>query len=163
MWKPLKRIGRKALCHSGKGATLIEVVIAVVVLGVMVAAIPPVMVMVSNAQFRQNEMKIAENLTQSQFEYIKAQPYTPADEWGNGLLPYLPVARPSGYGLYINAEPIYPGNLTSSFPDDYGVQRITVTVFGWRVDSNDYTKYILETTDYKIDRWLEISGYYVED
>ncbi len=157
MSKRIGLIGRRAFRSSSSGTTLLEVVIAVVVLGFMLAAIPPAMIMISNAQFRQNELRIAENLTRSQFEYIKAQPYN------NGTLSstlYNQVSRPSGYSMQVAYDWIDPstGDITTI---NEGIQKVTITVFGWRIAPNNDLKYILRTTDYKVDRSLQISGYEV--
>jgi hypothetical protein len=139
------------------------VLIAVAVLGFMVASIPPAMMVVSNAQFRQYEHRIAQNLTRNQFEYIKAQDYNPGIPPGKlTSQQYGRVPVPSAYLMQVayswmdpsTHEPI--GNET-----DTGVQQVTITVFGWRGDpDNEYTR-IMETTDYKIDRSLQISRWEV--
>jgi hypothetical protein len=50
------------------------------------------------------------------------------------------------------------GNITTI---NEGIQQVTITVFGWRMDPNNDLKYILRTTNYKVDRSLQISGYEV--
>jgi type II secretory pathway pseudopilin PulG len=157
MWKHLRQYRYRTLCRSGRGATLIEVVIAVVVLGMLVAAVPPVMVMVANAQFRNNELNIAQDVTRSQFEYIKAQDYN------NGTLSstlYDQVPLPSGYSMQVAYDWIDPstGNITSV---NEGIQRVTITVFGWRYNPANDLFNILKTTDYKVNRSLQISGWEV--
>lgn len=132
-------------------------VIAVVVLGFLLASVPPAMAMVSNAQFRLYELRIAQDLTRSQFEYIKAQPYN------NGTLSstlYNQVPRPSGYSMQVAYDWIDPstGNITSV---NKGIQRVTITVFGWRYNPAKDLIHILQTTDYKVDRSLQISGWEV--
>jgi type II secretory pathway pseudopilin PulG len=149
------RIGHKTLGPNSRGATLIEVLIAVVVLAFMVAAIPPAMVTVADAQFRQEELNIAQDLTRSQFEYIKAQPYNNATL--SSTL-YNQVPLPSGYSMQVAYDWIDPstGNITSS---NEGIQMVTITVFGWRYNSDQNLYYIMKTTDYKVDRSLQISGW----
>ena len=156
MLKRLKRRGGNALCRKGRGDTLIEVLLAVVVLGFLVVAVPPAMVAVVNAQFQQSQLNLAQNLSQSQFEYIKAQPYNPYP-WSS-FPPYNQVQPPSGYSMQVAYNLIDPstGNITSV---DKGVQMVTITVFGWQGNAQGDLRYILVTTDYKVNRSLQISGY----
>jgi type II secretory pathway pseudopilin PulG len=169
MWKSLKQIGRKARGRNGRGATLIEVVIAIVVLGLMVASIPPAMATVANSEFRQNELNIARDVTQAQFEYIKAQVYNPAnpDNTWSSFPPYAQVPLPSGYTMQVWYDLIDPstGNVTLKQTNgDEGIQRVTIFVFGWSLQESTGKptgdiKYILKTTDYKVDRSLQINWY----
>ena len=165
----LKRIGRclrSNLIRSSSGATFVEVVIAIVVLGLIAASIAPVMVVVVNAEFRRNELKIGEIMTRNQFEYVKSQDYI----WGNTTYTYLPhygEAAPvtESYFTKTKAVPVYwdgdsyepldSGEL--GYVDDLGIQEITVTVFGFRVYQNqtDDLKPLLETKDYKVARELQ--------
>ncbi len=58
----LKRTGqvcRKALFGNSSGATLGEVVIAVVVLALITASIAPVLVLITKSQFSWSEQRIA--------------------------------------------------------------------------------------------------------
>ena len=172
----LKRIGRclrSNLIRSSSGATFVEVVIAIVVLGLIAASIAPVMVVVVNAEFRRNELKIGEIMTRNQFEYVKSQDYM----WGNTTYTYPPQyeeAAPvtESYYTVTIAEPVrwnedleiyellIPGPDNdcgdSDCVDDEGIQEITVTVFGFRVrqDQTGDLRPLLETKDYKIAREL---------
>ena len=172
----LKRIGRclrKNLLRSSSGATFVEVVIAIVVLGLIAASIAPVMVVVVNAEFGRNETKIGEIMTRNQFEYVKSQDYI----WGNTTYTYPPQyeeAAPvtESYYTVTIAEPVQwneveeiyepllpgPGNDCgdSDCVDDDGIQEITVTVFGFRVhpDQTSDLKPLLETKNYKVAREL---------
>lgn len=201
MWKRgFRRLKNTVFAGKSSGATLVEVVIAIVVLGLMVATIPPVMVLAFDSQSRQNELRIGQSLTRSQFEYIKAQEYI----WGNETdidetehhmrVRYAEVGRPlESYGIRVLAEPIYinledPGDpyigkclrdiWYEKFGEEYngqdmGVQEIEVIVFGYRYappcDPDDPgcdlegedVREILTSTDYKVARGLEVSGYEV--
>ncbi len=75
MWKHAKQIFRKRIHRSSRGATLVEVVIAIVVLGLMTSSVPPVLIMLNHSQFKWNEQAVAESLVRTQFEYIKGCPY----------------------------------------------------------------------------------------
>jgi hypothetical protein len=153
------------------------VVIAIVVLGLIAASIAPVMVVVVNAEFRRNELKIGEIMTRNQFEYVKSQDYIR----GNTTYTYPPqyeeatpvtesyytvtIAEPVKW-VWNEEEEIYKYELLLPGPDndcgasdcvdDEGIQEITVTVFGFRVrqDQTGDLKPLLETKDYKIAREL---------
>lgn len=160
MWKHLKQIGCKAPGRNGRGATLIEVVIAIVVLGFLVASIPPAMVAVANSQFRQYELNIARDLTRSQFEYIKAQPYNPASETSSDLYDNLPQdIMPSGYGIYVSYDFINPDTRAHQSSPNMGITEVTIWIYGWRYDPNQSVYFILKSTDYKVDRSLQITWY----
>jgi prepilin-type N-terminal cleavage/methylation domain-containing protein len=175
-----KLLYKKIFCGTSRGFTLVEVVIAIVVLGMMVAAIPTSMIVISNAQFRQNESRIGENIARSQFEYIKAQPYI----WGNETsindqtgkherVSYDSIdltGELESYGIRVLAEPIDPvtrERLRDIYGEAYdgqdgGVQEIEITVFGWRNDEEGDARYIFRIINYKVAREFEISGYTVE-
>jgi len=195
-----KRLLCKIISGRSRGATLVEVVIAIVVLGLMVATIPPVMVLAFDSQSRQNELRIGQSLTRSQFEYIKSQEYiwgntTDTDETGRHMrVMYAEVGRSlESYGIVVLAEPIYINLEDPEDPyigkrlryiwyekfgeeysgQDWGVQEIEVIVFGYRYAPpcdpddpgcdlmKDDVREILRSTDYKVARGLEISGYEV--
>jgi len=146
-----------------RGATLVEAVIATLVLGMLLASIPAAIVVSINAQHRQYETRVAESLTRSQFEYIKAWSYAAYTDWGepdaNGnYAPYgMPLPRFENYSVGYAPMPVdLLGNDLGEGELDSGVQKITVSVY--RDDPNG-TKPLLETTNYKVDRSLEISGY----
>ena len=165
-----KQVSRKVLRGYSGGATLVEVVIAVLVLAILVGSVPAAMIAVSNAHFRANQIRIAENLTRSEFEYIKSQNYI------LGNVTYPLVGGPEGYqlipvddagfGFTVDAWPIYPGNGTAVkkvvtgdetnpgptlYEYDFGIQLITVAVYGLGQRS-EQSKTLLVSTDYKVAR-----------
>jgi type II secretory pathway pseudopilin PulG len=182
MWKPrwLMRVGRLwpfSYPYCQRGSTYIEVLIAVVVLGFMTASVPPVLVYVSDAEFKRNEQQLGENITRNQFEYIKSADYI----WGNGTellsdpegneTPYYARVRyeevpvPSSYGIQVKADPIDPETgekLLNKYHQDMGIQRITVTVFGYRYDESDNLKYIMQTQAYKVARSSLLDEYDIQ-
>jgi len=145
MWKLLlgKKLFKRALGGGSRGATLIEVVIAVVVLGLLVAAIPTAMVVVINAQTRQNEVRVAESLTRSELEYIKAQNYR------QDCLPYSNLGDLETYTVRNEVYCI-----------DQNHQQITVMVYRNTSGAQAFSL-ILETTGLKVYRSLDITGYEV--
>jgi prepilin-type N-terminal cleavage/methylation domain-containing protein len=141
-----------------RGFTMIEVAIAMVVLGFIVASIAPVMALNVKNQVKYEEERIADNLTRAQFEYIKSQEYN----WGNESWPvtYDTVIPDIKYGIDIDITPIDPNTRLPLYAfEDMGVQEITVTVFGYGLGSEDPLKFLLQTTGYKVHRSVQITGY----
>ena len=165
MWKHGKQIFRKSIRRSSRGATLVEVVIAIVVLSLITASVPPVLIMLNNSQFRWNEQTVAESLVRTQIEYIKGSPYI----YGNATVPnpvYTTVPVPGdGYRIDVIARPvlILPAPTPSPMPSpaptpihqyvdfiqpgakDLGMQEITVEVY-------HLDKLVLSVKSYKVDR-----------
>ncbi len=167
MWKVVKRIWCNRLHRSSRGATLVEVVIAIVVLGLITSSVPPVLIMLNNQQYRWNEQTIAESLVRTQIEYIKGCPYI----YGNATVPnpvYPTVAVPTdGYLINVIARPIMiiplaaptptPGpspaptpvhqyvDFTQAGASDVGIQELTVQVY-------HENKLVLSVIAYKVDR-----------
>ena len=165
MWKHGKQIFRKSIRRSSRGATLVEVVIAIVVLSLITASVPPVLIMLNNSQFRWNEQTVAESLVRTQIEYIKGSPYI----YGNATVPnpvYTTVPVPSdGYRIDVITRPvvILPAPTPSPMPSpaptpihqyvdfiqpgakDLGMQEITVEVY-------HLDKLVLSVKSYKVDR-----------
>jgi len=169
-----RRFHKKVLAGKSRGATLVEAVIAIIVLGFIVMSIPPVMVLAIESQSRQNELRIGQSLTSSQFEFIKAQGYKWGNEPGNEYVRYDRVVPPlEGYDMSVWARPIDP-DTHEYLPggQDEGVQEIKVIVYSYRyappcdpsldptcnLEGEDVRE-ILTSTDYKVERSLEISGY----
>jgi prepilin-type N-terminal cleavage/methylation domain-containing protein len=159
-----KKIPRRAFHRASGGFTLIEVAITLIVLAFLVGSIPAAMLAVSNAHFRANEMRIAENLTRNEFEYIKSQEYKP----GNVTYPVqynLVDVDTAGFGYHVDAWPIDPetgekigtkivGNVTL-YDRDEGIQLITVSVYGFgKRYGEPGVKPLLVSTDFKVDRRL---------
>ncbi len=153
MARMLKCIGRicpKNLFRGTKGVALVEVVIAVVVLGLITASVPPVMVLITNAEFRRNEQKVGESLTRNQIEYIKSASYIAGNDT-NPEPEYALVPVPNEtYDIEVMAVPITIDPVTrehTELPEgeDEGIQEITVRVY--HVD-----KLVVETRNYKVER-----------
>jgi type II secretory pathway pseudopilin PulG len=166
----IKLRARKLTKHQ-LGASLIEVVIAIVVLGLVVASVPVAIMAVHNFQARQRELRYAENLARSEFEYIKSQPYIPAilgnttEFEPNPLFnrfpsPYLDqtvmkAEEPQLGGTYFVNNYVYFVNPTTnekflatpqSIGNESGIQEILIRI--WGVRGTDYV-YIYELSDYK--------------
>jgi len=156
MSKRTRQVWRKALLKNSSGATLVEVVIAVVVLALITASIPPVLVLITHSQFSWTEQRVAESLTRNVVEYVKVAEYIP----GNGTQP-LPeyideeqegkLVPDETYDIDVGAQPIDPEDPERAPLDpalgvyDKGVQEITVSIY--HVD-----RLVLQTKNYKVDR-----------
>ncbi len=125
---------------------------AVVVLGLITASIPPVMVLITNAEFRRNEQKVGESLTRNQIEYIKSGSYIAGNDT-NPEPEYALVPVPNEtYEIEVVARPVHVDPDQPDHPHSYlapgedeGIQEITVRVY--HVD-----KLVVETRNYKVER-----------
>ena len=61
-----------------RGFSLLEVVIAIGVLGILVAAFIPAMMGATKFNISTDERETANNLAEREIEYVKSQPYAPA-------------------------------------------------------------------------------------
>jgi len=154
-------ICRRVLLRSSVGFTLVEVVIAMLVLGLAVGGVLTTMVVVFNMQTHQDQQRVAEYLTRNAFEYIKTQPYI----WGNvtssptqkGYPPYYePVPSTENYYLDTVAIPIDKVTyeplpvLFGPRVDDQGIQKIIISVYSGLKTENSAP--FLVTTNYKVFR-----------
>ena len=144
----------RGLLRNKRGFTLIEVVIAIAVLGIVVASVPAAVMAIHNAQFKQNELRISERMARAQFEYIKSQEYIPGNTTAPGLPKYLEIPSPEvgSYFIKVTAYPIDPETyerLITNPEDDQGLQEIEVIVFGIHGES---AAPLYETSDYKVHR-----------
>ena len=157
--KFLSKLFRKALHSNPKGATLIEVLAAVVVLSMILASIPPVLMLLMDAEFKHNESRIAESLARCQIEYIKSSDYIQANDTNpSPEYPTVPVPNDS-YEIEITAIPV---NVHPEWSDeeqryimlhepfetagrDNGIQEVTVTIY-------HVGNVVLSTKNYKVSR-----------
>ena len=101
------------LVSGQKGTTLIEVLIAIALLGMIAVPFLTALSTSSRALIIADERTTAESLVRSEIEYVKSQEY---DTTGN----YTDIADadvPVGYDVYLNVTELVPG-----------LQNITVTV-----------------------------------
>jgi len=117
------------LVSGQKGTTLIEVLIAIAILGMIAVPFLTALSTSSRALIIADERTTAESLVRSEIEYVKSQEYD-----ANGT--YAEIADvPVGYNVYLV-------NVTELMP---GLQEITVTV------ERD-AEVVLTTITYKVDR-----------
>ena len=81
-----------------KGFTLIEVLVAVALLGLISVALIVALATASKVLIIADEQTTAESLARSQIEYIKTLPYSPADDYDVGL--YDTISIPEGYAIF---------------------------------------------------------------
>ena len=151
MLKRFRWFRGRGLLRNKKGFTLIEVVIAIMVLGLVVASVPLAVMAIYNAQFKQNEQRIAENIARYEFEYIKSQDYIP----GNSSLFIPPSPYDDGNplrGSYYAKNYVYfvDPETHESYADplkESGIQEIVIWVYGIR--GEDYAP-LYKTSNYKV-------------
>ena len=119
-----------------KGFTLIEVLVALGLLGVFATVFLMGIATSSKAILIADERTTAESLARSQMEYVKELDYVP-EATTYGTDPDLIPAIPSGFGVSTSAQPL-------NSPDN-GIQKITVTI-------DYYGEVVIPLEDYKVDR-----------
>ena len=124
---------RKACQGSSGGFTLIEVLIAMALAGIIAIAFLSALSTASMALITADERATAESLARSQMEYVKNQPYD-FDDPQSYEHPDVESTDQPGYFISVSAEPLH-------YPDD-GIQKITVIV------SRD-DKEVITLEDYK--------------
>lgn len=136
---------RKTFMGKSKGVGLVEVIVALAILGLVAAAFLNGLSTSLNAVVISDEGSTVLALAQGQMEYVKSLPYE------EGASPsYEKTDEPSldypGYTVSIDAPPIDPdtGNPLANPDDDMGIQKITITI---KIQSDEI--FILE--DYKVD------------
>ena len=118
------------LVSGQKGTTLIEVLIAIALLGMIAVPFLTALSTSSRALIIADERTTAESLVRSQMEYVKSQEYD-----ANGTYAEIADADiPVGYDVYLNVTELVPG-----------LQNITVTV------ERD-GELVLTTSTYKVDQ-----------
>ncbi len=131
----------KKLCQvyhrNQKGFHLVEVMVALALLGVIVVAFLGAVSMAYRANSFADERTTAKSLAISQLEYIKNQDYDYDD--GTPLHPQYDMISdiPVGYAVGVTAEPL-------DDPDN-GIQRITVTV-------EHHSEGVISLVGYKVER-----------
>ena len=144
----------KARSGNERGSTFVEVLVALVVLGIVVASVPPAIILSTKAVFAQKEQTIAENLSRNQIEYVKNCPYISGVDgpWdGDGYPDYDEVPVPDGsYKVTVRVRPLHvtPGSMLHTYLppfEDEGIQEITVEI-------EHVDKLVLTTKCYKVER-----------
>ncbi len=138
-------MNRKSI-RNQKGISLIEVIIALAILGVIAVAFLGGLMTSLKAVSIADERSTAQSLAQSQMEYVKSLPYeegaSPSYEQTNMSSPDYP-----GYTSSVDAPPIDPdtGSPLANPDNDMGIQKITITI-------KHGDKVVLTLADYKVRR-----------
>jgi len=124
---------RKAFQGSSRGFSLIEVAIAIALIGVIAVAVLGALSYASTVLIIADRRATAESLARSQLEYVKNQPYIDYSESDHGD---YDVIDGNPYTVEVGVQPIdsdtyepYPyieGD--GRFQQDDGIQKITVIV-----------------------------------
>ena len=138
--------------HNSKGFSIIEVLVALALLGIIAVAFLGGLATASKAMIIADERATAESLARSQMEDVKSQDYDKT----NDPPVYQPLLDiPPGYYIEIRAVRLDPEgdgtwNDELGIPDDDGIQEIIVTVkHGTEAET---AKEVLTLEDYKVDR-----------
>ena len=127
--------------RNEKGFTLIEVIIAMALLGIIAIAFLGGLATASKAIIIADERATAESLARSQMEYVKNQDY---DGVNNPPQYTLLSDTPADYTIVIDAVRLDPNG--DGTDNDDGIQKITVTV-----DHLEKPE-VITLEDYKVDR-----------
>ena len=134
---------RKAFRGRSRGLSMLEVVIAIGLLGIIAVSILTALLTASAALVIADRRATADSLARSQMEYVKDDSSNPYDE--NDPQSYEQDNVESidypGCFISVSAEPLHS-------PDD-GIQLITVTI----------TYYILGTENKKVERQFTLEDY----
>jgi prepilin-type N-terminal cleavage/methylation domain-containing protein len=171
MLKCMARVCPFIFLRSRKGSTLLEVLIAIAVLGLIAASILPVFIMLNKAEFKWTQQTVAESLIRTQVEYIKGCPYILGNSSNsisdgnitvlNPVYSYATVLPPDPtYEIVVIARPVQIDTSTnppsrSYLPagqyenvqpsDKRGIQEIHIDIY--HVDN-----LVTSVTNYKVDR-----------
>jgi len=127
----------KAFQGSSRGFTLIEVVIAIALIGVIAVAVLSALSTASISLIIADKRATAESLARSQMEYVKNQDYIDYSDPDRDPADYAVIPEyPEDYTVEVVAEPFDPDTYQpytyieedGAFYKDDGIQKITVTV-----------------------------------
>jgi type II secretory pathway pseudopilin PulG len=136
-----------------KGQILIEVLVALAILGVVAVAFLTALTTTSLALIVADRHTTAESLTRSEIEYVQNSPYQGEDggfsyQLPSGYPPWDPEhTLPSGfdnYSLVVTGVPVDPETHQTQEADE-GIQKVTVEVY-------QQGQLVLTTSDYKTEQ-----------
>lgn len=132
--------------HGSKGFSLIEVIIAMALLGIIGIAILGGLATASRTIFIADEQATAESLARSQMEAIKKAAYDAINNPPNYSTSKI-SGIPAGYDITITAQRLNPKGDDPN--NDDGIQLITVRVYH---DDPNKLNPVLKLEGYKVDR-----------
>jgi prepilin-type N-terminal cleavage/methylation domain-containing protein len=145
----------KKLNRSQKGLTLIEVLIAIAILGMIAVPFLTALSTSSRGIIIADERTTAESLVRSEMEYIKNSPYNSTGfSYNISTTPTKPPSWDSshaldshyaGYSVNVTGVPIDPDTGEALSSGDKNIQNITVKVYHG-------DKLVLTTSTYKVNR-----------
>jgi prepilin-type N-terminal cleavage/methylation domain-containing protein len=144
----------KALRGSSKGLTLIEVLIALAIFGIIAVTFLVGLATGYHALIIADERTTAESLTRSEQEYIKSTAYSYLEGGFSYQIPGDPPgwdpshsldSQYSDYSVNVTGVPIDPDTHEPLGGGDQGLQQITVEVY-------HKAELVLTTVDYKAER-----------
>ena len=138
----------RVLKGNSKGQTLIEVLIALAILGIVVVAFMTALTTASRAIIVADEHTTAESLARSQLEYVKNSAYDAVLDPPHPQYSEDPSIAIPGYSVQIDAIRLDPEN--DGTGDDDGIQQITVKVYHNNTPNPD--DLVLTTRTYKVNR-----------
>ncbi|MDD5591008.1 MAG: type II secretion system protein [Dehalococcoidales bacterium] len=136
--------------RSEKGFTLIMVLVAIAILGLVAAIFAGGISTGAKGVAVSDERATAESLARSQMESIKNQSYIYYSDDPHDT--YEIISTPAGYSIDLDVIPFDPDTATpysesnGIFDGDDGIQKVTVTI-----DHND-KEAVFTLEDYKVDR-----------
>jgi type II secretory pathway pseudopilin PulG len=122
----------KRLLKRQRGVGLVEVIIALGLLGIVSIAFLGALATASSAIMVSDEQTTAESLASSAMEYIKSQDYIDYSEDSHSV--YNTISAPDNYAIDIDVAPFNPdtgdpySELGGVFEQDDGIQLITITI-----------------------------------
>jgi len=130
----LNRRTRKAFQGRSRGFTLIEVVIAMVLLGIIGVAILGSLSYASTVLITVDRRATAESLAKTQMEYVKSQTYNPAP--AGGTANYTKISGLAGYSIWsvnrqggiVDGVIGIPWGNNTAVTNDAGLQKITLII-----------------------------------
>jgi prepilin-type N-terminal cleavage/methylation domain-containing protein len=130
---------RKAFQSRARGFTMIEVVIAIAIIGIIGVAVMSALATASIALIIADERATAESLARSQMEFVKDQGYNATQPGGEVIYTKIPdIDIPEGYAIWSvnrDGEVVgdvigipWAGNASKPANEDGGIQKIALVI-----------------------------------